>query len=296
MLEHLKPTETFIIVLSVQRSPVHINDLWEFQFLVYLLRAAELSVEFKSRQFKCQDWWQIFEPSLRIRVDIDVSFKIRIFITLCLVVWFICSPHDQMWRCDLSAETRSPSPPWRLLGIHRGCWSRWPAGGIGRTARCYTTFYLSRVTWHRHEWHVGAEFILMSLSQQLRKTLTFVSSLCHKGTIKKLNHGVLMFIFCVTVSKPWHINVITRERRRVHDADTYFPLAANWKASSSQSSSLCENSLTSWNESKNERKKTVSLLVKVRLMLCIIVFIMVCHRNNSGVWPLVTPRTQIEYQ
>lgn len=33
------------------------NYLWKLQFLVYLLRTTELRVEFKSRQFKCQDWW-----------------------------------------------------------------------------------------------------------------------------------------------------------------------------------------------------------------------------------------------
>lgn len=49
-------------------------------------------------------------------------------------------------------------------------------------------------------------------------------------------------------------NLENKERRRTvqvcgwHQCITYFPLAASWNASSSQSSSLWENSLTSWNE------------------------------------------------
>lgn len=46
-----------MIVLCAQSSPVHINYLWELKFLVYLFWTAKLGVEFKSRQFKCQDWW-----------------------------------------------------------------------------------------------------------------------------------------------------------------------------------------------------------------------------------------------
>ncbi len=64
-----------MIVLDVQSSPVHINNLWELQFLVYLFRTAELGVEFKSRQFKCQNWWQLFEPSLQTKRRYDCLSK-----------------------------------------------------------------------------------------------------------------------------------------------------------------------------------------------------------------------------
>ena len=48
-------------------SPVHVNYLWELQFLVYLFRTTELSVELKSGQFKRQDRRQLVEPSLQPR-------------------------------------------------------------------------------------------------------------------------------------------------------------------------------------------------------------------------------------
>lgn len=43
-LEHVKLGE----IVGQQSSPVHINDLWEFELLVYLFRTTKLGVEFKS--------------------------------------------------------------------------------------------------------------------------------------------------------------------------------------------------------------------------------------------------------
>lgn len=42
---------------AAQAPPVHVNDWWELQLLVYLLRAAKLGVELKPGKLKRQDRW-----------------------------------------------------------------------------------------------------------------------------------------------------------------------------------------------------------------------------------------------
>lgn len=41
-----------------------------------------------------------------------------------------------------------------------------------------------------------------------------MSSLCHKGAVEKLDHGVFLFVFCVTESKTWHYIYVNKETRR----------------------------------------------------------------------------------
>ena len=58
--------------------PIHVHDLWEFQFLVYLLGASKLGIKLKSRQFKGQHGWQLWKPSLKkiahiIEIEIEMQ-------------------------------------------------------------------------------------------------------------------------------------------------------------------------------------------------------------------------------
>lgn len=110
----------------------------------------------------------------------------------------ISSPRGQMWRCALSAVTRSPSPPWLLLDIRPSCWSHSPAGGTVQTARCCTKSSLSRVM----EMWVMGDWIPTNIysNKSSNKTCTLVFSFCHECAIKKLHHGVLLFVLCTSES------------------------------------------------------------------------------------------------
>lgn len=111
----------------------------------------------------------------------------------------ISSPRGQMWRCAPSAVTQSPSPPWLLLDIRPGCWSHSPAGGTVQTARCCTKPSLSRVMemWGMGDWIPTN----MYSNKSSDKTRTLVFSLCHECAIKKLHHGVLLFVLCTSESR-----------------------------------------------------------------------------------------------
>lgn len=213
-----------------------------------------------------------------------------------LVIWRNGSPHGQMWRCDLNAVTQSPSQPSHLPGIHPGCWSRWLAGGTGQTARYYTKSYLSRVT---QRWVIENRIHTDCHHDKLMQTHTLVSSFCHKGTVEELNHGVLLFVFCITEIKTtlYLCNLANKGENRMRSTHrvTYFPFAASWKASSSQSSSLWENSLTSWNKTNTSR----CFGVKAKIS-CVVVILkdkvnwlhswswkQQFHGHSSGVWPPV---------
>lgn len=124
----------------------------------------------------------------------------------------ISSPRGQMWRCALSAVTRSPSPPWLLLDIRPGCWSHSPAGDTAQTARCCTKSSLSRVMeiWAMGDWiHTN-----IYSNKNSNKTHTLVFSFCHEGAIKKLHHGVLLFVLCTSESGKGFCFYVTKRRKK----------------------------------------------------------------------------------
>lgn len=179
------------------------------------------------------------------------------------------SPHVQMWHGGLNAATQSPSQPWLLLSTHPDCWSHWPAGGTGQTARCYIPSYLSK-DHTRAWWKIHIDDVTSTKNDF--KTHTLMSSLCHEGTVEQLDQGVLLFIFCISKSKTWGYFKANSsgDARGRHQHITYFPLAASWNASSSQSSSLWENSLTSWK--RHIPESFVSFSVCYVLVLCSLMY------------------------